>query len=425
MTRQKKKSGKGQRQQRRRLRQPLKGRRFTAAQRREAMRLVRSGIKRTEVARMLKTTVESLRRWRLAEAAAERIEAAVVREETRKRRPRPHLEASRAGTKDSSAARPEDEIAGDKDSARDQAPELSPGGLSPLEVKTILDLKKEHPSMGPAQIRAQLKRFHGWRVSIKAIAKVLVRAGYKLVRTKGRPDGQEEVTRFEAPRRNALWQMDFVELRVGPERVYILFVIDDYSRFVVGHKLAAAPSSEVAVATLQEAIALHGKCEAVYTDRGGAFLAWRDRSSFQRFLEQEQIDHHVSRAYRPQGRGKVEALIGTLQRELWQVRHFDSVAEAETALRAWVAHYNERRAHMGLDGLCPADRFFGRAEAVRALLAARIRGRALASTAQDAPGAPVEDAGEAAVEVLRLVLVDGRLELRLFGSRVALGALTP
>jgi hypothetical protein len=35
----------------------------------------------------------------------------------------------------------------------------------------------------------------------------------------------------------------------------------------------------------------------------------------------------------------------------------------------------------------------------------------------------VEDAGEAAVEVLRLVLVDGRLELRLFGSRVALGAL--
>ena len=166
----KKKAGKVQRQQRRRLRQPLKGRRFTAAQRREAMRLIRSGLKRTEVARMLKTTVESLRRWRLAETAAERIEAAVVREESRARGSRSRPKASRGGTKDLSAAPPEDESAGDTAPARDEAPKLSPGGLSPLEVKTILDLKKEHPSMGPAQIRAQLKRFHGWRVSIKAIA---------------------------------------------------------------------------------------------------------------------------------------------------------------------------------------------------------------------------------------------------------------
>jgi transposase InsO family protein len=252
---------------------------------------------------------------------------------------------------------------------------------------------------------------------------VLVRAGYRLVRKGPRAEGQEAFTRFEAPRRNALWQLDFVELRVGAERVYLLFVLDDFSRFVVGHKLAAEPSSEVAVDTLTRAIALHGKCEAVYTDRGGAFLAWRDRSGFQRFLEQELIEHHVSRPYRPQGRGKVEALIGTVQRELWQVRHFESVAEAETAVAAWVEHYNERRAHMGLDGLCPADRFFGRAEAVRARMAARVRGRDATVAASVRPGAAVEETG--AVEVLRLVLTDGgKLELRVFGGRIELGALT-
>jgi transposase InsO family protein len=109
------------------------------------------------------------------------------------------------------------------------------------------------------------------------------------------------------------------ELRVGAERVSVLVLVDDYSRFIVGHAVATEPSSEVAVETLKRAIGVHGKCEAVYTDRGGAFLAWRDRSGFQRYLEQELIEHHVSRPYRPQGRGKVEALIGTLQRELWQV----------------------------------------------------------------------------------------------------------
>jgi hypothetical protein len=50
-------------------------------------------------------------------------------------------------------------------------------GLGEHEVKAILDYKKKHPAMGPAQIRAQLKRFLGWRVSVKAIARVLRKAG--------------------------------------------------------------------------------------------------------------------------------------------------------------------------------------------------------------------------------------------------------
>lgn len=395
---------KKQKQVRRRARarrQPLKGRRFTAEQRREALRLIGSGLKRAEVARMLETTVESLRRW----SQVQEVAAAPT---TKASSAKTAIARSRGGR----SAQPSDE-----------PPVTAVVGLAPVEVEAILALKKEHPSMGPAQIRAQLKRFRGWRLSVKAIARVLVRAGYRLVRKQARPEGQETFTRFEAPRRNALWQLDFVELRVGAERVYLLLVLDDFSRFVVGHKLAAEPSSEVAVETLARAIAAHGKCEAVYTDRGGAFLAWRDRSGFQRYLEQELIEHHVSRPYRPQGRGKVEALIGTLQRELWQVRHFDSVAEAEVATAAWIEHYNERRAHMGLDGLCPADRFFGRADAVRAQMAARVRGRDATVAALARPGGAVEETG--AVEVLRLVLTDGgKLELRVFGGRIELGALT-
>jgi transposase InsO family protein len=87
--------------------------------------------------------------------------------------------------------------------------------------------------MGPAQLRAQLKRFMGWRVSIKAIARVLRGHGYALVHTKARPVGPELV-RFEAPRRNALWQADFCEVRVGDERLHALILLDDYSRFIVG-----------------------------------------------------------------------------------------------------------------------------------------------------------------------------------------------
>jgi transposase InsO family protein len=385
-----------QKRRRARAAKSLRGRRFTEAERSKAIELCASGLQRQQVAKMIGTTTESLRIWNRAGASAKQAPTATSTAAVSASSDRPRK------TKVSGAV-------------------VREGGLAPVEVEAILDEKKQHPSMGPAQIRAQLKRFRGWRVSVKAIASVLRKNGYRLVHTGSRPEGDEHPQRFEAPHRNAIWQLDFAELRVGPERRFLLLILDDYSRYLVGAALCEAPSSEVVVSEFKRAIARHGKPESVYTDRGGAFLAWRDTSDFARFCEAELIDHHVSRAYRPQGRGKVEALVATVQRELWQVEHFSSVAEAERRLAQWVEHYNERRAHMGIDGLTPADRYFGRAEKVRAALEARIRQR---SAAPEPAGAPVEEAASASpLEVLRVVLVDGSAELRVLGARVPLGSI--
>lgn len=295
-------------------------------------------------------------------------------------------------------------------------------GLSQVEVDAILDLKKEHFSMGPAQIRAQLKRFKGWRVSVRAIARALRDAGYETVHQGSRPK-DEVIHRFEAPHRNALWQMDFVELRVGPERVHLLLILDDFSRFVVGWAVLADPTSEAVVGVLKDAIRRHGKPESVYTDRGGAFLAWRHPSDLDRFLEAELIDHHVSASYRPQGRGKIEALAGTVQRELWNLVQFQSTSQAKDSLKAFFLNYNHARAHMGIDGLTPADRFFGRWEEVKARVDALSRRRQGALPVANGGHITEEvspDGGPA--EVLRLLLVDGRLEVRFLGHRVDLGA---
>lgn len=389
------------------------GQRRSPEVRQQALERVADGMRPSEVARSLGISGETLRLWRRRAEAEGTVP-----------------EASRPGEADATEERVEPEPI----ELESNEPEPDPGpaphstrdpgqGLGQHEVDAILDWKKRNPSMGPAQIRAQLKRFHGWRVSVRAIGRELEKAGYALVHTASRPKGDEEPRRWEAPRRNAIWQMDFAELRVGPERVSLLLIEDDFSRFIVGHALAATPSSEVAVEALRATIARHGKPEAVYTDRGGAFLAWRQASDFQRFLEHELIDHHVSPSYRPQGRGKVEALIHTVQRELWQIEHFESADHARDALARWIAHYNHRRAHLGLDGLTPADRFFARADEVLARMQAASRQRQGALLRRgDDPF--VEDSGpDVPVEVLRLIVVDGRMELRFAGHRVALGAL--
>jgi transposase InsO family protein len=231
--------------------------------------------------------------------------------------------------------------------------------------------------------------------------------------------------RFEAPRRNALWQADFAEVRVGDDKLYVLIIIDDFSRYVVGFALADSPRSAVATETMKLAIARHGKPEAVRTDRGGAFVAFAKEGDFGRFLEASLVDHIVGRPYSPRGGGKVESAVGTLRRELWDLFHFADRTEAEARLARFFDEYNERRAHMGIDGLTPADRFFGRADRVLAAVDAVSRGRQGALSLLAPAGAPIEEltapGSGAPLEVLRLVLVDGAMELRFCGARVRLG----
>ena len=389
------------------------GRRFTQAQKKHALLLIASGMKRTEVAEGIGTTCESLRRWRVAAQADGTM-------------PTP------PGPANSPSAADAESGVGESPGSSGSAPRSlytprDPGqGLGEHEVAAILELKKMHPAMGPAQLRAQLKRFRGWRIARKAIARVLRDNGYELVHQGSRPQGPEP-QRFEAPRRNALWQLDFAEFRIVGERLHLLVILDDFSRYVPAYALADAPTSEMARETLQLAIARHGKPEAVRTDRGGAFLASSKPSDFGQFLEAELIDHHVGRPYHPQGGGKVEALIGTVRRELWDVEEFADRTEAERRLAAFIDEYNHARAHLGIDGLTPADRYFGRADQVLARIDALSRHRQGASAWIAGPGAPIEEVGSPAtgapLEVLRLVIRDGQMDLSLCGARVRLGPL--
>jgi hypothetical protein len=83
---------------------------------------------------------------------------------------------------------------------------------------------------------------------------------------------------------------------------------------------------------------------------------------------------------------------------------------------------------MGIDGLVPANRFFGRADHLLARIDAISRGRMAAFAARNGGlAAPIEETltacSGAPLEVLRLVVLDGVMEMRFCGARVRLGPL--
>ncbi len=169
-------------------RHPAKGRRFTLAQKMPALTLVVAGMKRVAVAETVGTTTVSLGRWYNEAEANGTL-------------PKPPRSGAATASATEPVATPKAPTGTKGTKPSPYAPRDPGQGLSEAEQPAILELKKGHPSMGPAQLRAQLKRFKGWRLSVKAIARVLRAHGYEPVHVHGRPQGPEPHASRRAPQR--------------------------------------------------------------------------------------------------------------------------------------------------------------------------------------------------------------------------------
>ena len=280
-------------------------------------------------------------------------------------------------------------------------------GPEPAEVEArrdeeIVSTWREHPGLGPSQVRNQLRR-KGVVVSINTTRRVMEDAGYrppKVTRT-----GHDK--RFEAIRPNHMWHMDFVQRWINRTSTFTLILIDDYSRFVVGHGVDDAERAALVVDVFEQATTQHGRPEKVMHDKGSAFWSWRGISRFTRLLEEMGVDQVV--AQEKEWNGKVEAFNGNLHKELFDVHRFYDLAEMKRRLQAHLHWYNHRRTHHALGGLLvPADRYYGRVQEVMA----RIEAGA------GADASDMLQLRDRMLELFKVTSTGGKAEVWLMGQRL-------
>jgi putative transposase len=233
--------------------------------------------------------------------------------------------------------------------------------ISKEQEEAVVSTFKAHPSFGPGQVRNQLRRC-GKTISIRTVRKIMQANGYKAARPK---EKDCSCTRFEAERPLELAQMDILELYINKLKLYLILLIDDYSRFILGFALLDKTSVDAVIDLVQRAIDRYGKMQELLTDRGFVFYSWRGINRFEHYLENERIDHTHARPHHPQTLGKVEALNRRIKSELFGQSKFATLAQAQAALEQWADHYNYKRAHQGLGGLLvPAERLHGKSQKV-------------------------------------------------------------
>lgn len=277
-----------------------------------------------------------------------------------------------------------------------------PKDLAEQRDREILAVWHEHPGLGPSQVRNQLRR-KSIKVSTATVRRVMEDAGYRPPKVVRR--GHDE--RFESVRPNHCWHLDFVQRWIGRCSTFTLILIDDYSRFVVGHGVDDAERADLVIETFEAAITRHGKPEMVLHDKGSAFWSWNGISRFTRLLDELDVAQIV--AEHKEWNGKVEVFNGNLHKELFDQQRFYDVGEMKRRLATHLHWYNHRRTHHALGGLLvPADRYHGRADEVLA--------RIEAGSAAD-PNDALE-LRTRPLDLLRVTSTGGRPEVWLMGTKI-------
>lgn len=238
-------------------------------------------------------------------------------------------------------------------------PRNSAPRTDPAVLELAVALKKENPGRDAVQIGRILRAQLGWAPGDRTLQRHLAKAGL----TGTVPVEPTTVFgRFEADRPNELWVGDACHGPVIAGRKAILFAfLDDHSRMIVGARWGYAEDTVRLASALRPALAARGIPETIYVDNGSAFIdSWLLRACARLGIK---LTH--STPGRPQGRGKIERMFGTVREEfLVEItgtgqdgrRQVESLSELNRLFQAWSEVVYHRRVHTET-GQAPADRY--------------------------------------------------------------------
>lgn len=230
-----------------------------------------------------------------------------------------------------------------------------------LERHLVCEAAKAHPLMGYKRLTWHLQNEFVVGVRAHETARILREANLMGPRL----SVPLELKRPAEPTYpNQVWHVDLMYVKVLGRWMYLVDVIDAYSRYLVHWTLNATMESPTVTLTVQEALERHRpeRPPAIVHDSGSQFLSkeWR------RFAEHHGIPSIRTRIAHPESNGRVERLHRTHRTEaLVGCRDWTS-QKAHEELSRWSRFYNEKRPHHALKGLPPVVYYLGDPEAALA-----------------------------------------------------------
>lgn len=153
---------------------------------------------------------------------------------------------------------------------------------------------------------------------------------------------------------NQLWSSDITYFHLSDKFFYIVFIMDVYSRRIVGYSLADNMRSENNLLALQRALKLRGIRDYEghlihHSDKGSQYVS----DDYTALLEQYGI--RISMCNEVYENTHIERVNDTIKNQYLKRWDINNVKELSYKLADAVKAYNEQRPHQSLNGMSPVE----------------------------------------------------------------------
>ena len=160
---------------------------------------------------------------------------------------------------------------------------------------------------------------------------------------------------FRAACPDALWVADFTYLRSGQGVVYFSFVLDAYSRRVVGWQVASNMRTSLVLDALRMAVSRrHAGADVQLVHHSDAGAQYRSHD-FQQALDDNQVLASIGSVGDAFDNAMVESFVDTFKTELLADRVVTTHRSLQLAIVEWVAWYNQQRLHERIGDIPPDE----------------------------------------------------------------------
>jgi putative transposase len=223
--------------------------------------------------------------------------------------------------------------------------------------------ERSRQTYGSPRVHAELRTL-GTRCSRKRVARLMRKAGLRgcmrgrrrgaTRRGKRAPAGDLVKRNFAATEADRVWTADITYVATGEGFLYVAFILDVYSRRIVGWAMENHLRTELVVDALQMAVWRRKPAPGLvhHSDQGVQYTAL----SFSERLKEVGIKPSMGRTGSALDNAMAESFVSTLKAELVSRMKFPSRQAAKTAIFEYLeTFYNTRRLHSSLGYMSPAD----------------------------------------------------------------------
>lgn len=239
-----------------------------------------------------------------------------------------------------------------------------PIGESAINLKLMRMIDEqflETPFFGSRQMMKWLRR-QELRVCRKRIARLMRKMGLSAIFQKpntSKPFPGHKIYPYllkgmaiDAP--NKVWCADVCYIPMRRGFLYLVAIMDWYSRKVLSWRLSNTLEADFCVAALREALARFGTPEIFNTDQGCQFTSFE----FTELLKQAGVAISMDSKGRWMDNVMIERLWRSLKYECVYLHAFETGSEAKAGIAKWITFYNQQRPHSSLDDKTPSEAYW-------------------------------------------------------------------